>query len=89
MWKSPADKQAFAATEPVTKYRAALLPLQSAPYDERIHNAFSVGATAPLSGDPVVLMTHVDIIPTQVEPGTPGESFRRGGPRRSRQSPLR
>jgi quinol monooxygenase YgiN len=70
LWKSPAEKQAFAATEPVTKYRAALLPLQSAPYDERIHNAFSVGATAPLSGDPVVLMTHVDIIPTQVEPGT-------------------
>ncbi|WP_213741596.1 antibiotic biosynthesis monooxygenase [Bradyrhizobium sp. dw_411] len=70
LWKSPADKQAFAATDTATKYRAALLPLQSAPYDERIHNAFSVGATAPLSGNPIVLMTHVDIIPTQVEPGT-------------------
>ena len=70
LWKSPAEKQAFAATDAATKYRAALLPLQSAPYDERIHNAFSVGATAPLSGDPIVLMTHVDIIPTQVEPGT-------------------
>jgi quinol monooxygenase YgiN len=70
VWKSPADKQAFAATDAATKYRAALLPLQSAPYDERIHNAFSIGPTAPLSGDPIVLMTHVDIIPTQVEPGT-------------------
>jgi quinol monooxygenase YgiN len=70
LWKSPAEKQAFAATDAATKFRAALLPLQSAPYDERIHNAFSVGATTPLSGDPIVLMTHVDIIPTQVEPGT-------------------
>jgi len=44
--------------------------LQSAPYDERIHAAFSVGPMMPTSGDPVVIMTHVDIIPTQVEPGT-------------------
>jgi quinol monooxygenase YgiN len=70
LWKSSAEKQAFAATDPVVKYRAALLPLQSAAYDERIHVAFSVGPTTPLSGDPVVIMTHVDIVPTQVEPGT-------------------
>jgi quinol monooxygenase YgiN len=70
LWKSPAEKQAFAVTDAVTKFRATLLPLQSAAYDERIHNALSVGPTMPLSGDPVVLMTHVDIIPTQVEPGT-------------------
>jgi quinol monooxygenase YgiN len=70
LWQSPAAKQAFAATEPVVKYRATLLPLQSAAYDERIHGAFSVGPTLPLSGDPVVIMTHVDLIPTQVEPGT-------------------
>src|SRR5271167_488870 len=29
-WQSQAAKQAFAATEPVTKFRAALNPLQSA-----------------------------------------------------------
>jgi quinol monooxygenase YgiN len=70
LWKSSAEKQAFAATDPVVKYRAAMLPLQTAAYDERIHAAFSVGPAAPLSGNQVVLMTHVDIIPTQVEPGT-------------------
>jgi quinol monooxygenase YgiN len=69
-WQSLGAKQAFAATDPVVKYRAALAPLESAPYDERIHAAFSVGPAKPLSGNPVVFMTHVDLIPTQVELGT-------------------
>jgi quinol monooxygenase YgiN len=69
-WQSLTAKQAFAATEPATKYRAALNPLQSAAYDERIHSALSVGPSKPASGDPVVILTHVDVVPTQVEPGT-------------------
>ena len=69
-WQSQAAKQAFAATDPATKFRAALSPLQSAAYDERIHMALSVGSAMPASGDPVVILTHVDVIPTQVEPGT-------------------
>jgi quinol monooxygenase YgiN len=69
-WQSQAAKQAFAATEPVTKFRAALNPLRSAAYDERLHAALSVGAATPASGDPVVILTHVDVVPTQVEPGT-------------------
>ena len=69
-WQSLNAKQAFAATEPATRFRAALTPLQSAAYDERIHTALSVGPSTPASGDPVVILTHVDVIPTQVEPGT-------------------
>jgi quinol monooxygenase YgiN len=69
-WQSLNAKQAFAATDPATKFRAALSPLQSAAYDERIHTALSVGPSKPASGDPVVIVTHVDVIPTQVEPGT-------------------
>jgi quinol monooxygenase YgiN len=69
-WQSQSAKQAFAATEAAVKFRATLLPLQTAAYDERIHGALSVGPMVPASGDPVVIMTHVDIIPTQVEPGT-------------------
>ena len=68
-WQSQAAKQAFAATEPVTRFRAALNPLQSAAYDERLHAALSVGPSTP-SSDPVVILTHVDVVPTQVEPGT-------------------
>jgi quinol monooxygenase YgiN len=69
-WQSQGAKQAFAATDPVTKFRAALNPLQSAAYDERIHSALSVSPSTPASGDPVVILTHVDVVPTQVEPGT-------------------
>ena len=69
-WQSQGAKQAFAASDPVTKFRAGLNPLQSAAYDERIHAALSVGPSTPASGDPVVILTHVDVVPTQVEPGT-------------------
>jgi quinol monooxygenase YgiN len=69
-WQSLTAKQAFAATDPATKFCAALNPLQSAAYDERIHSALSVGPSKPPSGDPVVIVTHVDVVPTQVEPGT-------------------
>ncbi len=67
---SPAAKQAFAATDPATRFRAVLGPLQSAGYDERIHGALSVGLAQPISGDPVFFLTHVDIIPTAVDSGT-------------------
>lgn len=69
-WQSLAAKQAFAATEPVAKFRAALNPLQSAAYDERIHASLSVGSAKPASADAIVVLTHVDVVPTQVEPGT-------------------
>jgi quinol monooxygenase YgiN len=69
-WQSQAAKQAFAATPSVTTFRAALNPLQSAVYDERVHAALSVGPAKPLTGDAIVVLTHVDVVPTQVEPGT-------------------
>jgi quinol monooxygenase YgiN len=69
-WQSPADKQAFAATDPVTKFRTGLDPLRSAAYDERIHADQAVGPAKPTNGQSVVGLTHVDVIPTQLEPGT-------------------
>jgi quinol monooxygenase YgiN len=69
-WQSQADKQAFAATDPVTKYRASLDPLRSAAYDERIHADQAVGSSKPMSGETVVALTHVDVIPPQLETGT-------------------
>src|SRR5579863_9778442 len=69
-WKSLAAKQAFASTEATTKFRAALDPLRSAAYDERIHNALSVGPSKPAPSGAIMVLTHVDVVPTQVEPGT-------------------
>src|SRR6202051_5117716 len=53
-WQSPADKQAFAATDPVTKLRTGLDPLRSAAYDERIHADQAVGPSKPTNGQSVV-----------------------------------
>jgi quinol monooxygenase YgiN len=68
-WQSPGAKQAFASTDATAKFRAALGPLQSAGYDERIHSPLSVGASMPASPDPLVIVTHVDLIPTSVDVG--------------------
>ena len=69
-WQSQADKQAFAPTDPVTRFRAALDPLRSAAYDERVHADQAVGPAKPTNGQSIVGLTHVDVIPTQLEPGT-------------------
>jgi quinol monooxygenase YgiN len=69
-WKSLAAKQAFASTDAYTKFRTALDPLRSAAYDERIHVALSVSPMRRLRSGEILVLTHVDVIPTQVEPGT-------------------
>jgi quinol monooxygenase YgiN len=68
-WQSPGAKQAFASSDVTTKFRAALGRLQSAAYDERIHSPLSVGPSMPVSPDALVIVTHVDLIPTSVDVG--------------------
>jgi quinol monooxygenase YgiN len=68
-WRSPSAKQAYASTDAVSKFRAALGPLQSAAYDERIHTPLSVGPALPAAAEAVVILTHVDIIPTMASAG--------------------
>jgi quinol monooxygenase YgiN len=69
-WQSQSARQAYASTENVAKFRAALGPLQSAAYDERIHSPLSISPPMPVLADPVIIVTHVDIIPTSVDIGT-------------------
>jgi quinol monooxygenase YgiN len=69
-WQSQDAKQAYALTEAVARFRSALGLLQSAAYDERLHAPLSVGPSRPASADPVVVVTHVDVVPTAVEVGT-------------------
>ena len=49
-------------------FRAALVPVLSAPLDERPHAPLVVGATST-SAPALVVLTHVDIIPTEKETG--------------------
>jgi quinol monooxygenase YgiN len=69
-WQSPAAKQAYASSDSVVKFRNVLAPLQSAAYDERIHHTLSVGPSMPASADSVVFVTHVDVVPPALAPGT-------------------
>jgi quinol monooxygenase YgiN len=69
-WQTQSAKQAFAAEDAAMKFRAALAPLQSAAYDERLHAALAVGPVKPASADSVVIVTHVDVVPTAVEAGS-------------------
>jgi quinol monooxygenase YgiN len=68
-WQSSSAKQAYGSTDAAMKFRAALGPLQSAGYDERIHGPLSVGPSSPGSADPLVILTHVDMIPTFLDVG--------------------
>jgi quinol monooxygenase YgiN len=69
-WKSAGAKQAYAATDAALKFRAALGPLQSAAYDERVHTPLSVGPAMPIgAAEPVVILTHVDLIPATAAAG--------------------
>jgi quinol monooxygenase YgiN len=68
-WQSSSAKQAYGATDAAMKFRAALGPLQSAAYDERIQAPLAVGPSSLGSADPLVIMTHVDVIPASLEVG--------------------
>jgi quinol monooxygenase YgiN len=68
-WQSDIARQAYASTDNVMKFRADLSALQSAGYDERFHGPLSIGPSNPASDNPVVIVTHVDLIPTAVDVG--------------------
>jgi quinol monooxygenase YgiN len=61
-WQSSSAKQAYGATDAAMKFRAALGPLQSAAYDERIQAPLAVGPSSLGSADPLVIMTHVAFV---------------------------
>jgi quinol monooxygenase YgiN len=69
-WQSPMAKQTYASSDTVVKFRNALAPLQSAAYDERIHHTLSVGPSQSPSTDSVVFVTHVDVVPPALAPGS-------------------
>jgi quinol monooxygenase YgiN len=69
-WQSANARQAYASSDTATKFRKTLGPLQSAAYDERVHSALSVGPSKTAVADPVMIVTHVDVVPTSLVPGT-------------------
>ncbi len=70
-WQSVKARDDYAATDTAKSFVAGLGPVSIAGYDERLHVPLAVSASeAALSGSLVVL-THVDLIPTFKEAGVP------------------
>jgi quinol monooxygenase YgiN len=69
VWKDAASQQAHAAAAHVKAFRDKLKPLSAAPYDERPHNGFAVGASQPSTARSIYAVTHVDFIPPKKDDG--------------------
>ena len=72
-WSDEAAQAAHAAAAHTKEFRAKLLPLLRAPYDERPHTALSVGAMSAGPADgakgAIYAVTHVDVIPKAKDQG--------------------
>lgn len=68
-WKDNAAREAHVAKPHVVAARAALKPIESAPYDERPHRPLAAGAAQPPAKNALYAVTHVDYVPVYREEG--------------------
>ena len=66
-WQSQKARDDYAAAAPAQQYRAALAKLESAGVDERIQGPLFVESEKPAATPPIVVMTHIDVIPPTLD----------------------
>jgi quinol monooxygenase YgiN len=66
-WQSQKAKDDYAAGASVKDFRASLAKIESAALDERIQGPLFVESDKPAALPPIVVMTHIDVIPTALE----------------------
>ena len=66
-WQSQKAKDDYAAGASMKDFRLGLAKIESAALDERIQGPLFVASEKPAALPPVVVMTHVDVIPTALE----------------------
>lgn len=71
-WKDQKAFDAHGQAASTAQFRDKLKAIQNSPYDERVHNALSVGpiAGARPGGAAVYVVTHIDVIPPRKDDGT-------------------
>jgi len=70
VWRDQKAFEAHRAAAPTTQMREKVQAIGSAPIDERVHGALSVGPLQPgPAGDAVYVVTHVDVIPPRKDDG--------------------
>jgi quinol monooxygenase YgiN len=68
-WQSAKSREDYAATAAAQQFRASLSKIESAGVDERIQAPLYVETEKPATLPPIVVMTHIDIIPTSLDQG--------------------
>lgn len=63
-WRDEGAWKNHRAAAHVTQFHDRLTPLRVAAYDERTHTSFAVGGPSTAPASAVVVVTHVDVIPT-------------------------
>lgn len=66
-WQSQKAKDDYAAGASVKDFRANLAKIEAAALDERIQGPLLVESEKPAALPPIVVMTHIDVIPTALE----------------------
>jgi quinol monooxygenase YgiN len=66
-WQSQKAKDDYAAGASVKDFRSSLAKIESAALDERIQGPLFVESEKPAALPPIVVMTHIDVIPTALE----------------------
>jgi len=68
-WQTQKAREDYSATQPAQQFRAALAKIEAAAVDERIQGPLYVASEKPVALPPMIVMTHIDIIPTALEQG--------------------
>jgi quinol monooxygenase YgiN len=68
-WQSSKSREDYAATPAAQQFRGALGKIESAGIDERVQGPLYVESEKPAALPPIVVMTHIDIIPTALDQG--------------------
>ena len=66
-WQSQKAKDDYAAGASVRDFRSNLAKIESAALDERIQGPLFVESDKPAALPPIIVMTHIDVIPTALE----------------------
>ena len=62
-WRDDGSWKSHRQSAHTTQFQEKLKPLRIAPYDERLHYAHAVATAAAASGNGVLVVTHVDVVP--------------------------
>ena len=63
-WRDDAARQKHRDSAQVTQFHEKLKPLRITSYDERTHTAYAVASSSAVPANAVLVVTHVDVVPT-------------------------